>query len=157
MWVHVEFHQTTNFWLTRLTVVAVNDLCFKLKTLEVDVLSQNCELMVLLAWHGLKMEILCSIQYQMIIKDLTGKVTVLDPFSQGSRYYLISFFFGRVLCRNLGFDDMDDVPVFTESDPSFCVDITSTKDGKFITVNSNSRTSSEEGTCIFYFPFPFPF
>ncbi|KAK9096269.1 hypothetical protein Sjap_021766 [Stephania japonica] len=34
--------------------------------------------------------------------------------------------------------------VFTESDSKFCVDITSTKDGKFITVNSNSRTSSEE-------------
>ncbi|PHT81566.1 hypothetical protein T459_14581 [Capsicum annuum] len=30
-----------------------------------------------------------------------------------------------------------------ENDPSFCVDIASSKDGKFITVNSNSRTSSE--------------
>ncbi|KAG7979052.1 hypothetical protein I3843_05G110800 [Carya illinoinensis] len=49
----------------------------------------------------------------------------------------------RVLCRRLGFHDMEDVPVFTESDSSYCVDITSTKDGKFITVNSNSRTSSE--------------
>nr|XP_023925734.1 uncharacterized protein LOC112037158 isoform X1 [Quercus suber] len=49
----------------------------------------------------------------------------------------------RVLCTKLGCPDMDDVPVFTESDSSFCVDITSTKDGKFITVNSNSRTSSE--------------
>ncbi|PHT48195.1 hypothetical protein CQW23_12403 [Capsicum baccatum] len=29
------------------------------------------------------------------------------------------------------------------NDPSFCVDIASSKDGKFITVNSNSRTSSE--------------
>lgn len=46
---------------------------------------------------------------------------------------------------------MNDVPVFTESDSSFCVDITGTKDGKFITVNSNSRTSSEEGTYIFSF------
>jgi hypothetical protein len=41
---------------------------------------------------------------------------------------------------------VNDLPVFTESDSSFCVDITSTKDGKFITVNSNSRTSSEERT-----------
>ncbi|XP_062163021.1 uncharacterized protein LOC133869938 [Alnus glutinosa] len=49
----------------------------------------------------------------------------------------------RVLCTKLGFHDTDDVLVFTESDSSFCVDITSTKDGKFITVNSNSRTSSE--------------
>lgn len=61
---------------------------------------------------------------------------------------------GRVLCTKLGFHDTDDVPVFTESDSSFCVDITSTKDGKFITVNSNSRTSSEEGTYIFNFCFP---
>lgn len=39
--------------------------------------------------------------------------------------------------------------MFVENDPNFCVDITSTKDGKFITVNSNSRTSSEEGTYLF--------
>ncbi len=58
-------------------------------------------------------------------------------------------FFGRVLSTKLGCHDMDDVTVFTESDSSFCVDITTTKDGKFITVNSNSRTSSEEGTYIF--------
>ncbi|KAL5553798.1 hypothetical protein UlMin_041199 [Ulmus minor] len=47
-------------------------------------------------------------------------------------------------------DDIEGIPVFTENDSSFCVDITSTKDGKFITVNSNSRTSSEEGkdTCL---------
>lgn len=61
----------------------------------------------------------------------------------------------RVLCTKLGSDNMDNVPVFTESDSSFCVDITSTKDGKFITVNSNSRTSSEEGTDIFHFHFSF--
>ncbi|KAK7275035.1 hypothetical protein RIF29_16141 [Crotalaria pallida] len=54
----------------------------------------------------------------------------------------------RVVCRKLGSDHVNDLPVFTESDSSFCVDITSTKDGKFITVNSNSRTSSEEGTYI---------
>ncbi|KAL5828577.1 hypothetical protein ACOSQ3_018045 [Xanthoceras sorbifolium] len=40
----------------------------------------------------------------------------------------------RVLCTKLGSDNTDDVPVFTEGDSSFCVDITSTKDGKFITV-----------------------
>ncbi|XP_057996268.1 uncharacterized protein LOC110643906 [Hevea brasiliensis] len=49
----------------------------------------------------------------------------------------------RVLCTKLGSDVIDDVTVFTEDDLNFCVDITSTKDGKFITVNSNSRTSSE--------------
>ncbi|XP_050905337.1 uncharacterized protein LOC127119193 isoform X2 [Lathyrus oleraceus] len=49
----------------------------------------------------------------------------------------------RVLCRKLGYDLVNDLTVFTESDSRFCVDITSTKDGKFITMNSNSRTSSE--------------
>lgn len=48
-------------------------------------------------------------------------------------------------------DDPDDKVVFTEGDSSFCVDITSTKDAKFITVNSNSRTSSEEGIYLFCF------
>lgn len=38
----------------------------------------------------------------------------------------------------------------TEHDSRFCVDITSTKDGKFITVNSSSRTSSEERTYLFH-------
>lgn len=37
---------------------------------------------------------------------------------------------------------------YREKDSSFCVDITSTKDGKFVTVNSNLRTSSEEGTYL---------
>uniref|UniRef100_A0A0R0KWG6 Prolyl endopeptidase n=1 Tax=Glycine max TaxID=3847 RepID=A0A0R0KWG6_SOYBN len=40
----------------------------------------------------------------------------------------------RVLCRRLGYDHEDDLAVFTENNSSFCVDITSTKDGKFITV-----------------------
>lgn len=88
----------------------------------------------------------------MITNDLTGKVTILNIFFL--RVNILShlcfiYFFGRVLCTKLGCPDMDDVPVFTESDSSFCVDITSTKDGKFITVNSNSRTSSEEGTYIY--------
>lgn len=55
----------------------------------------------------------------------------------------------RVLCTKLGSDVIDDVIVYTEDDLNFCVDITSTKDGKFITVNSNSRTSSEEGIYLF--------
>ncbi|XP_059317125.1 uncharacterized protein LOC132067806 isoform X2 [Lycium ferocissimum] len=49
----------------------------------------------------------------------------------------------RVHCKKLGSDSVHDVPLFVENDSSFCVDIASTKDGKFITVNSNSRTSSE--------------
>ncbi|XP_058112464.1 uncharacterized protein LOC131255693 [Magnolia sinica] len=48
----------------------------------------------------------------------------------------------RVLCTKLG-SDTTDYLLYTEKDLGCCVDITSTKDGKFITVNSNSRTSSE--------------
>uniref|UniRef100_F6HGE8 Prolyl endopeptidase n=1 Tax=Vitis vinifera TaxID=29760 RepID=F6HGE8_VITVI len=51
----------------------------------------------------------------------------------------------RVQCIKLGSDAVNDVPVFTESDPSFCVDITSTKDGKFITVFVINATNPEEG------------
>lgn len=91
-WVLVEFHPTTIFLHTHLILLAVNDSCFKLRTLEVDALFQNHELMGLLAWHGLKMEILCFIQYQMIINDLTGKVTVLDPFSWGVMTVSYPFF-----------------------------------------------------------------
>ncbi|KAL8533558.1 hypothetical protein ACS0TY_009817 [Phlomoides rotata] len=54
----------------------------------------------------------------------------------------------RVLCTKLGSHSEDDAIIFTEDDSRFCLDITSTKDGKFITVNSNSRTSSEEGTTV---------
>lgn len=49
----------------------------------------------------------------------------------------------RVQYTKLGPGPMNDIPLYTEMDSSFCVDITSTKDEKFITVNSNSRTSSE--------------
>ncbi|KAL5987473.1 hypothetical protein ACLOJK_035221 [Asimina triloba] len=49
----------------------------------------------------------------------------------------------RVLCTKLGSNTADDL-IFTEDDLGCCVDITSSKDGKFITVNSNSRSSSEE-------------
>ncbi|KMZ72993.1 putative Oligopeptidase B [Zostera marina] len=52
----------------------------------------------------------------------------------------------RVFCKKLGSKKKDNL-IFEEHDPGCCVDITSTKDGKFITINSNSRSSSEEG-CI---------
>ncbi|OAY69534.1 Protease 2 [Ananas comosus] len=52
----------------------------------------------------------------------------------------------KVLCKILGSDKADD-PIFTEHDLNYCVDIPSTKDSKYITINSNSRTSSEEGLC----------
>lgn len=54
------------------------------------------------------------------------------------------FPFNRVFCHKLGSEEEDSL-IFTEHDRSCCVDITSTKDFKYITINSNSRTSSEEG------------
>ncbi|CAH2066286.1 unnamed protein product [Thlaspi arvense] len=50
----------------------------------------------------------------------------------------------QVVVTNVESDGTADTVVFTERDSSFCVDITTTKDGKFVTINSNSRTSSEE-------------
>ena len=57
------------------------------------------------------------------------------------------FTFCRVFCKKMQSAEAGFV-VFTENDVNCCVDITSTKDFKYITVNSNTRTSSEEG---FYF------
>ncbi|KAK9074466.1 hypothetical protein SSX86_007064 [Deinandra increscens subsp. villosa] len=54
----------------------------------------------------------------------------------------------RVQYTTLGSNPVCDIIIYTEKDSRFCVDITNTKDGKFITVNSNSRTSSEEGTYL---------
>lgn len=54
------------------------------------------------------------------------------------------FPFNRVFCHKLGSEEEDSL-IFTEHDRSCCLDITSTKDFKYITINSNSRTSSEEG------------
>ncbi|GAB2242105.1 hypothetical protein Droror1_Dr00018880 [Drosera rotundifolia] len=47
----------------------------------------------------------------------------------------------RVMCTKVG--SQAHTVIFTEDDPNYCVDISCTKDCKFITVNSNSRTSSE--------------
>ncbi|WVZ65300.1 hypothetical protein U9M48_014691 [Paspalum notatum var. saurae] len=50
----------------------------------------------------------------------------------------------QVFCKKLQSDEPGFL-VFTEKDVNCCVDITSTKDFKYVTVNSNTRTSSEEG------------
>lgn len=52
----------------------------------------------------------------------------------------------RVFCKKMQSDEPG-LLVFMEDDVNCCVDITSTKDFKYITVNSNTRTSSEEGLC----------
>ncbi|KAM0900422.1 hypothetical protein ACQ4PT_020673 [Festuca glaucescens] len=49
----------------------------------------------------------------------------------------------QVFCKKMQSDEADFL-VFTENDVNCCVDITSTKNFKYITVNSNTRTSSEE-------------
>lgn len=48
----------------------------------------------------------------------------------------------QVFCKKLQSDEAGFL-VFTEKDVNCCVDITSTKDFKYMTVNSNTRTSSE--------------
>lgn len=57
----------------------------------------------------------------------------------------------RVYSIKLDSDSPDSL-LYNEYDMNCCVDITSTKDGKYITINSNSRTSSEEGY-LFYFSY----
>lgn len=56
-----------------------------------------------------------------------------------------TFVFARVLRTKIGSDADGDCfeDVYTEIDTNFCVDVANTKDGKVVTVNSNSRTSSE--------------
>lgn len=49
----------------------------------------------------------------------------------------------RVFCKKLQSDEAEFL-VFKEKDVNCCVDITSTKDFRYMTVNSNTRTSSEE-------------
>ncbi|CAN4122009.1 unnamed protein product [Withania somnifera] len=56
----------------------------------------------------------------------------------------------RVDCVKLGSDSVHNVPLFVENDSSLCVDIASTKDRNFITVNSNSRTSFEARNWLYH-------
>lgn len=55
---------------------------------------------------------------------------------------LFMLLFVRVFGRRMD-SEYEDMLLFEEKDKSCCVDITSTKDCQFITINSNSRTSSE--------------
>ncbi|KAL6573596.1 hypothetical protein OROHE_002055 [Orobanche hederae] len=50
-----------------------------------------------------------------------------------------------VLHTNLGSHSGDDAIIFAENDPRFCVDITSTKDGEFVTVYVISATNPKSG------------
>ena len=134
----------------------MNNLCFKSRTFEEGLFFQITELRGLLAWHGLKMAVLCSTHYVTRTTGHTGKFLFmfLRPWAWYHYVVLPICFVISVQCMKLGSDSVDsNIPIFVESDSRYCVDITSTKDGKFITVNSNSRASSEEGTCLHHFCF----
>lgn len=107
------------------------------------VLSQALKLMQLLVWLGLKVDLLCSILSLTIIRDHTGDFlpSLLYVFNSLIYWNVYTLICARVLCTEMG-SNVDRI-VFTESDSRFCVDITCTKDGKFVTINSNSRSSSE--------------
>ncbi|KAF9587576.1 hypothetical protein IFM89_004034 [Coptis chinensis] len=92
-------------------------------------------------------------QFMLQIKDLRSGSTL--PKSSVDR--VVSLAWAKdsqtlVLCTRVESNVADVVPIFTENDPTFCVDITSTKDCKYITIYSNSRSTSEEG----YLPLSFP-
>ncbi|EPS64779.1 hypothetical protein M569_09999, partial [Genlisea aurea] len=95
--------------------------------------------------------------FQLQVKDLSSNIILPQPrvdgvmslaWAQDSQTLLYTLCDQnqrpyRVLCTKIGSCSKDGDIVFTEDDSRFCMDITSTKDGKFITLNSNSRTSSE--------------
>ncbi|XP_047971308.1 dipeptidyl aminopeptidase BI [Salvia hispanica] len=96
-------------------------------------------------------------QFQLQIKDIandsvlpqpkvTGVVSLAWAQDSSTLFYTLcdqNLRPYRVMCTKLGSHSGDDAVILTENDSCFCLDIASTKDGKFITVNSNSRTSSE--------------
>ncbi|XP_046847304.1 prolyl endopeptidase-like [Xenia sp. Carnegie-2017] len=49
----------------------------------------------------------------------------------------------KVWRHRIGTDLSSDELVFTETDPRFFVDVSSTKDGRYVTINSTSKTTSE--------------
>ncbi|RVW61701.1 Dipeptidyl aminopeptidase BI [Vitis vinifera] len=110
-----------NFLAYTLDITGSERFMLQIKDLHSGCILPDLRVDGVLAWHGLKMVVLYSIQQQMKPTALQANLLLVQ-------------------CIKLGSDAVNDVPVFTESDPSFCVDITSTKDGKFITVNSNSRS-----------------
>lgn len=74
-----------------------------------------------------------------------GIVSLAWAGDSGSLFYTVcdeTLRPNQVFCKKLQSDEAGFL-VFTEKDVNCCVDITSTKDFKYITVNSNTRTSSE--------------
>ncbi|PUZ71152.1 hypothetical protein GQ55_2G291400 [Panicum hallii var. hallii] len=74
-----------------------------------------------------------------------GIVSLAWARNSGSLFYTVcdeTLRPNQVFCKKLQSDEAGFL-VFTEEDVNCCVDITSTKDFKYMTVNSNTRTSSE--------------
>ncbi|XP_021308980.1 uncharacterized protein LOC8063744 isoform X2 [Sorghum bicolor] len=94
--------------------------------------------------------------FSLEVKDLLSELVIFSPPDKGivslawagsseSLFYTVcdeTLRPNQVFCKKLQSDDAGFL-VFTEKDANCCVDITSTKDFKYITVNSNTRTSSE--------------
>ncbi|OWM89438.1 hypothetical protein CDL15_Pgr024186 [Punica granatum] len=88
-------------------------------------------------WFNLQVK---DLRTGCILPNLQAEGVVSLAWAQDSRtlFYTLADKNQRpysVLCANIGAsNNSDDTVVFTESDSRFCVDITATKDGKFITV-----------------------
>uniref|UniRef100_A0A453L1V1 Peptidase S9A N-terminal domain-containing protein n=2 Tax=Aegilops tauschii subsp. strangulata TaxID=200361 RepID=A0A453L1V1_AEGTS len=98
--------------------------------------------------------------FSLEVKDLQSKHVIFSPPDKGivslawahdseNLLYTVcdeTLRPNQVFCKKMQSDEAG-LLVFMEDDVNCCVDITSTKDFKYITVNSNTRTSSEEGLC----------
>ncbi|KAL7132648.1 hypothetical protein ABFS83_12G088800 [Erythranthe nasuta] len=95
-------------------------------------------------------------QFQLQIKDLRNN-SIIFPRAEGVvslawAHDSCTLFYTlcdqnqrphRLMRTEVGARSGNDDVILTEDDTRYCLDITSTKDGKFVTVNSNSRTTSE--------------
>ncbi|KAL0430024.1 UNVERIFIED_CONTAM: Protease 2 [Sesamum radiatum] len=98
-------------------------------------------------------------QFQLQIKDLRTNSIIPQPRVQGvvslawaqdgcTLFYTICDQNQRpyrVLCTKIGSHSGDDAEIHTENDSRFCIDITSTKDGKFVTVYIINATNPQAG------------
>uniref|UniRef100_A0A453L1U3 Prolyl endopeptidase n=1 Tax=Aegilops tauschii subsp. strangulata TaxID=200361 RepID=A0A453L1U3_AEGTS len=99
--------------------------------------------------------------FSLEVKDLQSKHVIFSPPDKGivslawahdseNLLYTVcdeTLRPNQVFCKKMQSDEAG-LLVFMEDDVNCCVDITSTKDFKYITVNSNTRTSSEEGVYV---------
>ncbi|KAL6655388.1 hypothetical protein ACP70R_006214 [Stipagrostis hirtigluma subsp. patula] len=78
--------------------------------------------------------------FSLEVKDIQSKNVIFSSPDKG----IVSLAWAHnIFCKNLQSDEAE-ILIFTEKDVNCCVDITSTKDFKYVTINSNTRTASEE-------------